>query len=166
VDLTHEDGTTLRYLSDGAGGYTLPPGVFRKLKKDSETVFTLTEKTSGYPIVATYRYDTWGELLLAEGRCAGQPIRYVVLVDPKAKDALLRMDKLGLGVVEHGRQERRPLGRLCRKAPPGQGLERVLNGEGGVLLLAKGVQTARRNFTARGRKPGLAPATSLREGSA
>jgi len=26
-----EDGTTLRYLSDGAGGYTLPPGVFRKL---------------------------------------------------------------------------------------------------------------------------------------
>jgi len=42
VDLTDEDGTTLRYLSDGAGGYTLPPGVFRKLKKESETVFTLT----------------------------------------------------------------------------------------------------------------------------
>ena len=38
-------------------------------------VVSLTDKTSGYPIVATYRYGPWGELLSAEGTCAGQPIR-------------------------------------------------------------------------------------------
>ena len=39
-------------------------------------VVSLTDRENGYPIVATYRYGPWGELLSAEGTCAGQPIRY------------------------------------------------------------------------------------------
>jgi len=43
-------------------------------------VVSLTDRENGYPIVATYRYGPWGELLSAEGTCAGQPIRYASYV--------------------------------------------------------------------------------------
>ncbi|MEK7214334.1 MAG: DUF6531 domain-containing protein, partial [Chloroflexota bacterium] len=126
VVLVLGDGSRRRYQSDGASGYTPPPGTFSKLAKEADGSFKLTHKHG-----TAYSFSPEGRLLRIEDKNANaitlsyESGRLVAVADPSGRaltfthDASSRIAKISDPAGAETLYEYDASGNLARVAGPG-----------------------------------------------